>query len=145
MGFFTLRNALAFAGAIPFMASAVLLFTGHTSHPILGDVSFAITAYAIIIATFMSGAHWGQHLHLQSPWNTALSIISNIITVTLWFAFITQPTALVVLHVIVALVSQLVIDALLFKHRIIDQPYFLTRCIVTSIVCASLVCIWSMI
>lgn len=137
-----LRNALAFFGAIPFVVSAFLLLNGHISLPILGNVAFAIIVYGVIIATFMSGAHWGQHLNLDKPWSISLPIVSNLITLVLWFAFLTQVPKLVTLHIMVALVSQLVVDTMLFKYRIIEQSYFLTRCVVTSIVSASLLCVW---
>lgn len=137
-----LRNVLAFAGVIPFVVSAMALLSGHRSLPIVGDIEFAVIAYGVIIATFMSGAHWGQHLHLNAPWVITLPIISNLITVVLWFAFLTQAPQFITLHLIIVLVSQLVVDAMLFKYTVIEKSYFITRCLVTSIVSVSLLCVW---
>ena len=48
---------LTFAGAIPFVACAFLLMIDVVTVPMLGSVVDILSAYGLVIASFMAGAH----------------------------------------------------------------------------------------
>lgn len=53
---------LAYAGAIPFLLCAILFAFKIQKIPILGNLQTVISTYSLVIASFMAGTHWGQHL-----------------------------------------------------------------------------------
>ena len=55
---------LTFAGTIPFIACAILI-TMHIDAVIaMGTTAEILSAYGLVIATFMAGSQWGSHLVL---------------------------------------------------------------------------------
>ncbi|MDN5566988.1 MAG: DUF3429 domain-containing protein [Psychrobacter sp.] len=131
---------LTFAGTIPFIACAVLIIIGVNIVPILGSVTRILTVYGLVIATFMAGAQWGNHLSLadNSSWAVRLPIVSNIVALALWLGFLTLSTKGFIWLLIVSFISLLIIDYGLNNARIIDDKYFTVRKYVTLIVIASL-------
>lgn len=79
---------LSYAGAIPFIVCAGFLSLDLGEPSWLGPVESILSVYALVIAAFLAGAHWGQHLHIQGKWSRYLPITSNIIAVALWLAFL---------------------------------------------------------
>lgn len=134
-----LRPYLMYAGAIPFILCAFCLFVDINSLPILGDVEHVQSAYALVIASFMAGAHWGQHFNLDGEWERRLPIASNIITVAIWIAFLVFGFKAQMVFFCLAFIGLLFIDYRLFKDRHISKRYFQQRTIVTAIVVLALV------
>ena len=64
---YRLRTVLTYAGTLPFIACTLCLVMNIRTVPILGSVDHILTVYGIIIATFLAGSHWGQHLSLLGP------------------------------------------------------------------------------
>ena len=94
---------LTFAGAIPFVACAFLLMMNVVTVPILGSVVDILSAYGLVIASFMAGAHWGNHLDLadDNKWAIRLPLYSNVIALGLWLGFlILSPSSFIWLLVI---------------------------------------------
>ena len=52
---------LGFAGLLPFVAGAVLLWAVHDPSTV-AHAEFALAAYAATIAAFLGGVHWGPAL-----------------------------------------------------------------------------------
>lgn len=125
---------LTYSGTIPFIVSAfwLLLYGDNLSWP--GAVKNIMCSYALVIAVFLAGAHWGQHLHLKGKWCSVLSILSNVIVLVLWLAFLLLPFKWLMAVFIVAFLVLLFIDYHLFKHDEITPDYFQTRCYATLIV-----------
>ena len=130
---------LTYAGALPFIICAVCLAFDITSLPLLGATKQILSVYALIIATFIAGNHWGQHLYMKNKWQYYLPISSNVIVVPLWFAFLVLPFKPLLVIFILAFLFLLVIDQRLFQHNLITRSYFQMRCFATAIVVSALV------
>lgn len=131
---------LTYAGAIPFIICAICLATDIQKLPVIGSVESILAAYALVISTFLAGAHWGQHLQMdETPWTISLPIISNIITVLLWIGFLILSFKLLLLLFVIAFAVLLMIDYRLFEKDLITVHYFRTRLYVSAIVMASLI------
>ena len=130
---------LTYAGAIPFVICAVCLALGIHQLPMLGSVKTIVSVYGLIIASFLAGSHWGQHLHIsQSPWGHYLPLFSNMIAVLLWVGFLLLNFQGLMGAFVVAFAALLVIDHRLFQQGWIAHHYFQTRCYVSVIVTISL-------
>lgn len=132
---------LTFAGSIPFIACAILLIVGVDSVLALGKTSNILATYGLVIATFMAGAQWGNHLALadDNPWVARLPILSNLITLVLWFGFLLLSTAAFIWLLVIGFISLLLIDYGLNQASIITTKYFSVRKYVTLIVVISLI------
>lgn len=133
-----LYSYLASAGVLPFVFCAILLITDVQQLPLLGSVQTIFSVYTLVILSFLAGAHWGQHLHIQGPWNRALAILSNIVAVFLWFGFLILSFKFLIVMFVSAFVILLLIDHRLYKIDMITFQYFQTRFIISTIVIISL-------
>jgi len=132
---------LTFAGAIPFVACAFLLIIDVVTVPILGSVVDILSAYGLVIGSFMAGAHWGNHLNLanDNKWAIRLPLYSNVIALSLWLGFLILSASSFIWLLVVGFTSLLVIDYSLHRAQIISRTYFKVRQYVTAIVVISLV------
>ena len=132
---------LTFAGAIPFVACAFLLMIDVVTVPMLGSVGDVLSAYGLVIASFMAGAHWGNHLDLSddNKWTIRLPLYSNIIALGLWLGFLILSASSFIWLLVIGFISLLVIDYNLHRAQIISDVYFKIRQYVTAIVVVSLV------
>ncbi|SNT70830.1 DUF3429 domain-containing protein [Psychrobacter sp. LV10R520-6] len=132
---------LTFAGAIPFVVCAFLITVGVDAIPILGKTAHILSIYGLVIASFMAGAHWGNHLSLadDDTWAFKLPVFSNIIALGLWLGFLTLSTFGFIWLLIIGFVSLLVIDYGLHQAQIIRHDYFKVRQYVTAMVVISLI------
>ena len=132
---------LTFAGAIPFVACAFLLMVDIVTVPILGSVVDVLSAYGLVIGSFMAGAHWGNHLDLadDNKWAIRLPLYSNVIALGLWLGFLILSASSFVWLLVIGFISLLVIDYSLHQAQIISHAYFKVRQYVTVIVVVSLV------
>lgn len=132
---------LTFAGTIPFIACAFLLMIDVVTVPILGSVANILSAYGLVIASFMAGAHWGNHLSLadDNKWAVRLPLYSNVIALGLWLGFLSLSASSFIWLLVIGFISLLVIDYSLHRAQIISHTYFQVRKYVTTIVVISLV------
>ncbi len=132
---------LTFAGTIPFIACAVLIAMGIDEVRVLGKTDDILAVYGLVIATFMAGAQWGNHLSLadNDSWALKLPIFSNIIALGLWLGFLSLSTVGFMWLLIVGFISLLIIDYNLYQAQIISTDYFKVRKYVTLIVVISLI------
>lgn len=127
---------LTFAGAIPFVICAFLMTVGVTAIPVLGATAYVLSVYGLVIASFMAGAHWGNHLSVadDNTWALKLPVFSNIIALGLWFGFLGLSATGFIWLLILGFVSLLVVDYGLYHAQIISHEYFKVRKYVTWIV-----------
>ncbi|MFK3916320.1 DUF3429 domain-containing protein [Psychrobacter sp. NPDC078501] len=132
---------LTFAGAIPFVACAFLLMIDVVTVPVLGSVVDILSAYGLVIASFMAGAHWGNHLDLadDNKWAIRLPLYSNVIALGLWLGFLILSASSFIWLLVIGFISLLIIDYSLHRAQIINHTYFKVRQYVTAIVVISLV------
>ena len=132
---------LTFAGAIPFVLGTVFITIGIDAIPVLGNTTDILSIYGLVIASFMAGAHWGNHLSLadDNTWAVKLPIFSNIIALALWLGFLTLSSAGFIWLLVAGFISLLMIDYGLHQAHIINNDYFRVRKYVTIIVVVALI------
>ncbi|WP_396588611.1 DUF3429 domain-containing protein [Bermanella sp. R86510] len=101
----TLISALAWSGSLPFLAATVLQYVNTPLLTIPANTWF--TTYSLLILTFMAGALWGHGmLHAQANRRVACLLISNVVVISAWLAFLLAP---VVLMLVIAMLGFIVI------------------------------------
>ena len=132
---------LTFAGTIPFILCAVFITVGIDAIRVLGKTEDVLSVYGLVIATFMAGAQWGNHLSLadDNSWAVKLPILSNIIALALWFGFLSLSTVGFIWLLVIGFIALLIIDYGLNEAQIISSDYFKVRKYVTIIVVISLI------
>ena len=133
-----LYTYLAYAGSIPFIIFAGLLTNGIDTIPLIGSTRTILSVYSVVIASFMAGSYWGQHLHFGSKWSWYLPIISNITALFLWMGFILLPFKLLLITIELSFILMLLVDQKLYFAGLNSRKYFQTRSVVTGIVVISL-------
>jgi ATP/ADP translocase len=132
-----ITRPLAFAGALPFVACALLLWAGHTSLPVLGSVTNIATSYGLLILAFMAGVQWGQRLSgVETSIN--LFVISNAIALAGWFAYLLLSPKLFFASLAVLFAIVLMIDKRLAAEGHLSTDYIRTRTAVSALVVMSL-------
>lgn len=135
------QNMLAYLGAFPFVGTALLMSMGINAIPLVGSLFSAITIYALIIATFMAGSHWGQQLGFSDNWRLKLQIVTNMQAVGLWLSYLWLSDSWLMLMLVTSFLVSLWLDQQLKQARLIDASYWQARLKVTIIVVLSLVLI----
>ena len=133
-----LYTALALAGTIPFIASALLPVLGHYSLPYLGPLDQLVASYGLAIVCFLAGAHWGTYLSGRSAGSLNLFVISNVIFLAVWFAYVGAGVKTAIVIQIVAFLILLFIDLRLRTGDVISAKYLRVRTGATMIAVASL-------
>ena len=132
---------LTFAGATPFIACALLLVMSIDTLPYLGATIDVLSAYGLVIASFMAGSQWGNHLNLadDNKWAVRLPLVSNVVAIVLWLGFLLLSSTGFMWLLVIGFASIWAIDYGLNHARIITADYFKVRTYVTAIVVVSLV------
>ena len=132
-----LPHLLICAGALPFVAGALLLATGISALPVLGSTVDSVASYGLIIVVFLTGIHWGQQLSLGRA-ASGLFISSNILAVALWVAWLALPQNYFMAFLAIPLVVMLAIDHELYRAEVLNKEYLVYRAIITAVVIISL-------
>jgi len=135
------QTLLAYLGSIPFVGTALLMSMGINAIPIVGSLFPAVSIYALIIATFMAGSHWGQQLNFSDKWRFKVQLVTNIQAVGLWFSYLWLSDSGLMLMLITSFLVSLWLDQQLKQAQLIEESYWQTRVKVTIIVVLSLVLI----
>lgn len=125
---------LTYAGALPFVFCAISLMIGISQFPYLGSVITILSVYSLMIASFMSGIHWGQSLDLKIKWYNHLRVLSNVNALLIFFSFIFLKQSNFWMVTIIVFAFIIFIDCHIYKQTIITKPYFQMRIIVSCIV-----------
>lgn len=134
-------TALALAGTIPFIAGALFPLLGHDSLPHLGPLDQLVASYGLAIVCFLAGAHWGTYLsgrHSKSP---NLFVISNVVFLAVWFAYVGAGVKSAIGIQILAFLTLLYIDLRLRSSDVITATYFRVRTAATLIAIVSLLAV----
>lgn len=129
---------LAFTGALPIVASSLLLTFGVFNLPWIGSTAELLRSYSLAIAVFMCGIHWGQYLLDSHARNMNLLMASNVLTVVCWIAYVAASFRAYFVIVIAIFMTLLWIDYRLHQDGRITSRYFRMRLAVTLVVCISL-------
>ncbi|MDH4390325.1 MAG: DUF3429 domain-containing protein [Aquabacterium sp.] len=97
---------LGHAGLIPFGIGALLVWVGLA--PDQHDfVTFAMSAYAALIVSFLGGIHWGLAFRHTAP-PASLFVWGVVPSLVAWMAVLMPPRAGLVLHGVMLVVCYLV-------------------------------------
>ncbi|MFK8028174.1 MAG: DUF3429 domain-containing protein [Gammaproteobacteria bacterium] len=128
----------SYAGALPFIACAMMLYAGINNVGSLGSVHEITSVYALIIISFIAGVHLGTYLFYSTKTPKSLFIISNIIAIAAWMTLLFASQANAILILVGAFIYLLGVDYLLKREMFISSTYFVARLIVTAISAGSL-------
>lgn len=131
-------TALALAGTIPFVGSALLPLLGYDVLPYLGPLDRLVASYGLAIVCFLAGAHWGTYLSGRSADSLNLFVISNTIFLAVWFAYVGAGVKSAIGIQIAAFLTLLFIDLRLKSSNVISATYFRVRSVATLIAIVSL-------
>ena len=123
---------LTYAGAIPFALGAIFLTNDMKEIPPFGTVENILSVYGVMIASFMAGAHWGQHFQIKDRfWHFYLPVVSNVIVLVLWVSFLILSFKMLMAMLVIGFVALLGVDYYLAKINVITHHYLKTRLYVT--------------
>jgi hypothetical protein len=133
-----LYSLLTYAGALPFIACAVLPFAGISEIPNAGSFDYIARVYGLAIASFVAGSHWGTYLYNREACPTNLFVSSNIVVLASWFAFLLAIPVVALFVLLLSFLYLLFVDYRLYKAKLTTNHYFRMRAGVTAIVCLCL-------
>lgn len=133
-----LYSLLAFAGASPFLAGALLQLAGIEALGPFGAVDELAASYGLAIVCFLAGTHWATFLYRQSETPFSLLIWSNVVFLVVWFGFVLAGTAWALSAQLVALLALLFVDSRLLRAGLITRDYFRVRSVATSLAAISI-------
>ena len=134
---------MTYAGALPFIACAVMLYSGINNVGFIGSVSEMTAIYALIIISFLAGIHLGTLLLYNTNTPKPLFIISNLFAAGAWFSLLITKSSSAVIILVCAFGYLLFVDYMLRREKFISSSYFNTRIIVTAISAGSLLLVSS--
>jgi hypothetical protein len=129
-------SLLTYAGAIPFVAIAVLAASG-LDHAIPFDARQAALVYGALIVSFLSGIHW--HIALtpvESPRH--LLVLTNAFALAAWGIVFVEPASAAWLLFATLFALLLLVDRLLFGVGLLPSWFYRLRIRISVIVIASL-------
>jgi hypothetical protein len=129
-----LANTLTLLGAIPFLAPAIASLLGFRD----AHMHALVLSYGAIIASFLSGMHWGLYLRHAAQTRINLLITSNIVALVAWASLIIPVTLWQYVLQIACFALLLFIDYQLTKSRVHATWFFNLRALITGIVIVSL-------
>ena len=131
-------TALIGAGALPFALAALASLTGNDLLPFAGSPERLITSYGLGIVSFLTGVHWATQLYASERAPTNLFILSNLLFLVVWFAFLAGSVRASVVAQCLAFAVLLTIDYSLRRQGLIGQHYFRMRVFASTVAVASL-------
>ncbi|MGX1308805.1 hypothetical protein AB7M35_003563 [Amorphus suaedae] len=138
-----LARTLSLAGAIPFIAGAVLLWVGNVGG-LSGDfVSGALKGYSAVILSFLGGVHWGLALSAHDARARDRELLFSIVPAVVgWIAILfASKVALMVLAI--AFLLQGLFDIWMALRDHAPNWYARLRMEMTAIVCVILLVAWA--
>ena len=138
-----MAHLLTFAGALPFWAAVVALWLAPAvATPPIWQ---AVLGYAAVIASFVSGIHWGLFLYREKAMPLNLFISSNVCALAAWAALL-APQVWLALAVLIAVFAALfAIDHLLWRAGTHALWFYRLRAAVTAIALAALCVLLAMV
>ncbi len=133
-----LYSVLALAGAIPFVACALLPLTGIDAVEPLGNLHELAARYGLAIISFLTGIHWATYLYKPEKSPANLFVVSNAMFLVVWLAYelVDLPFALATQFVAFAML--LAIDFRIMTARATTPHYFRTRALATALASVSI-------
>ena len=134
-----LYSLLAYTGALPFAACALLTILGVAAVDGLGPIDEVAASYGLGIISFVAGTHWATYLYGRSNGTGNLLVSSNVIFLIVWFAYLLAATGAAMIVQAGAFLALLFVDYRLLNAGGISAHYFRVRTLATTIAVVSLV------
>ena len=121
---------LTTAGALP--------FAGGFLDVLIGDSAWLMTVqiYGAVIASFVSGIHWGAALFATARMAKSLLVASNVTALLAWIGALVAPQFGFILLAAVFIIL-LLIDHRLYRDGVLPSWFFRLRVAITAAVAAS--------
>ena len=132
---------LTYAGLLPLLICAVAPYTGIAALPVLGAYDTIAASYAVIIAGFMAGTHWGLGLDHYRTSGRGLFLVSTALVLLAWLGWLVLPVLWVLAGLIPVFAVLLAIDHRLYMLSIIAPGYYTLRLHVTGLIVLLLILI----
>lgn len=132
------------AGALPFVACAVLSFLGITSIAPFGELDVLAGSYGVAILSFIAGTHWAFQLLRGNDTPHNLLITSNVVFLAVWISWIGAPLAWALWTQIAAFAYLLFVDGRLSSSGVTTDAYYRMRKIATFAAFVSLLVLVSL-
>lgn len=132
---------LALAGAMPFVATALLALAGLDELGLFGTVAELALSYGLAITCFLAGAHWATYLLEGPALSINLLVTSNVIVLGAWIPYVLAPPAGAFAALLIAFACLLYVDLRLVRAGVIEVDYFHVRVTATAVAVASLLII----
>jgi hypothetical protein len=134
---------LPLAGTLPFIGAVICMALGIDALSSAFRIDAMLTVYALVIAGFMAGVHWGQALGLQGQTParglpTSLLWLSNLVALAIIAAAIMLSMHLLWLALALFFVVLLLIDFNLYRRGMMPLAYWRMRQLVTAVVVSCL-------
>jgi hypothetical protein len=129
---------LTYAGAIPFVACALLPWFGIDSLGPLGGSGELLVTYGLAIVSFLCGTQWAAELVQPGRAGLPLFPISNGIVLASWISALAASAAVALVVQLLSIFSLLAIDARLHRAQGISDHYWKLRQRITGIVAVAL-------
>jgi hypothetical protein len=137
-----MARVLTFAGALPFIAAvaALPLVPAVATAPIWQ----AVLGYGAVIASFVSGIHWGMFVYRDKALPLNLFITSNVCALAAWAALLVPALWLALALLIAVFVALFAIDHILWRAGAHAAWFYQLRAAITAIVTAALAVLLAM-
>lgn len=134
----TVYSALTYAGAIPFVACALLPYAGVPTLGPFGEAGVVLMWYGLAIASFLAGTHWAFELAAPGKAGLPLFVLSNAVVVLTWLTALAAPPFFALVDQLAVFALLLLIDSRLFVAGVVDEHYWRLRKRITAIVLLAL-------
>jgi hypothetical protein len=136
-----LFKALTLAGALPFVACALLPLLGINSISPLGRLDMVAAGYGFGILSFVAGTHWAFQLLRPSDTPFNLFLTSNVVFVIVWAGWVIAPLNWALVIQSLAFSFLLYVDRRLAARGTTSSGYVRIRSIATGAAIVSLLLI----
>ena len=134
-------KALMLAGALPFVACALLPLFGVVSFGPIGSLHTVAGGYGFGILSFVAGTHWAFQLLRPSETPLNLFIASNVVFLVVWIGWVVAPLNWALILQALAFAFLLYVDRGLATRGITTIAYLRIRLIATGAAIVSLLAI----
>ncbi|AZN73029.1 DUF3429 domain-containing protein [Georhizobium profundi] len=121
--------------AVGLTAAGGLPYAGGLLDVLIGDSAWLMTVqiYGAVIASFVSGIHWGAALFASPRMAPSLLVASNVTALLAWIGALVAPQLGFILLAAV-FITLLLIDRLLYRDGILPPWFFRLRVAITAAV-----------
>ncbi len=132
-----LATSFTLMGVLPFLFPIFFLHINYHTLLTATQLQNLVASYAVVIAVFLSGSHWGQALLLAQKDIWWLLIFSNVMTLLAWLGLFFLSFQALMFLMSVQFLLILFVDIVLFKNSILDSYYINLRIAITVLVVCS--------